>query len=91
MATGNFLLLGGIIALTVPSVLSIAWPTSAPDGIETDGSKSNMDSAKVAAYKVMHKINFNGINNTVAKSYCPLFSPGVVGNVELKENDIPFV
>jgi H+-transporting ATPase len=75
------LLVGGVIALTVSSILSIVWPMSAPDGIETEGLKSNMgvfgfiwlycivfwfiqDFAKVAAYKVMFKTNFNGINDT---------------------------
>ena len=62
----TILLCGGIIVLTVSSLLSIFWPLSEPDGILTEGLQSNMpvfgflyciffwflqDLAKVAAYK----------------------------------------
>jgi H+-transporting ATPase len=33
---------GGFIALTISSLLSIFWPESEPDGIETDGLRSDM-------------------------------------------------
>ena len=36
------LLAGGVTALTISSLLSIFWPTSEPDGILTEGLKSNM-------------------------------------------------
>lgn len=36
------LLIGGTIALTVSSLLSIVWPVSEPDGIMTEGLSSNM-------------------------------------------------
>lgn len=75
------LVVGGVTALTISSILSIVWPESSPDGIETEGLRSNMgvfvfiwlyciffwlvqDAAKVAAYKLMFKTNFNGINDT---------------------------
>ena len=38
----TILLCGGIIALTVSSLLSIFWPKSMPDGILTEGLQSNM-------------------------------------------------
>jgi len=38
----TILLCGGIIALTVSSFLSIFWPLSEPDGILTEGLRSNM-------------------------------------------------
>mmetsp|Transcript_29232 Transcript_29232/g.59858 ORF Transcript_29232/g.59858 Transcript_29232/m.59858 type:complete len:1035 (+) Transcript_29232:497-3601(+) len=36
------LLIGGTVALTVSSLLSIVWPVSEPDGIMTEGLSSNM-------------------------------------------------
>jgi len=36
------LLIGGIIALTISSILSIFWPLSQPDGIWTEGLRGNM-------------------------------------------------
>mmetsp|Transcript_8467 Transcript_8467/g.18972 ORF Transcript_8467/g.18972 Transcript_8467/m.18972 type:complete len:213 (+) Transcript_8467:2832-3470(+) len=36
------LLVGGVTALTISSILSIFWPTSQPDGILTEGLRSNM-------------------------------------------------
>jgi len=38
----TILVCGGIIALTVSSLLSIFWPKSMPDGILTEGLQSNM-------------------------------------------------
>jgi H+-transporting ATPase len=38
----TILLCGGIIALTVSSLLSIFWPLSEPDGILTEGLQSNL-------------------------------------------------
>lgn len=36
------LLFGGVFALTLSSILSIFWPYSEPDGIETEGLRSDM-------------------------------------------------
>jgi len=36
------LLLGGVLALTISSLLSIFWPESAPDDIETEGMRDDM-------------------------------------------------
>jgi H+-transporting ATPase len=36
------LLMGGVTALTISSLLAIFWPESAPDGIETEGLRDNM-------------------------------------------------
>lgn len=36
------LLFGGVFALTLSSILSIFWPYSTPDGIETEGLRSEM-------------------------------------------------
>lgn len=77
------LLVGGVTALTISSILSIFWPPSELDGIPIEGLRYNMavfgfvwlyciifwfiqDVAKVAAYKFMNFINFNGINNSTA-------------------------
>ena len=38
----TILLMGGVIALTISSLLAIFWPTSEPDGILTEGLKTNM-------------------------------------------------
>ena len=38
----TILLCGGVIALTISSFLSIFWPLSKPDGILTEGLRSNM-------------------------------------------------
>jgi H+-transporting ATPase len=37
------LLVGGVAALTISSILAIFWPTSEPDGILTEGLRDNMD------------------------------------------------
>ena len=74
------LLIGGVAALAISSVLAIFWPTSEPDGIPTEGLRDNIyvwcfvwlycifwwiiqDVAKVAAYQIMHHINFNSVND----------------------------
>jgi H+-transporting ATPase len=36
------LLAGGVIALSISSILAIVWPKSTPDGIETEGLKAQM-------------------------------------------------
>ena len=36
------LLIGGVTALTITSMLAIFWPTTEPDGILTEGLRSNM-------------------------------------------------
>jgi H+-transporting ATPase len=74
------LLIGGVAALAISSILAIFWPTSEPDGIPTEGLRDNIyvwcfvwlycifwwiiqDVAKVAAYQIMHRINFNSVND----------------------------
>lgn len=41
IAPAPILLGGGVFALTISSILSLVWPLSYPDGIETEGLKSN--------------------------------------------------
>jgi H+-transporting ATPase len=73
------LLMGGVIALAISSVLSIVWPDGKTDGIPTKGLSGEIgvfwfvwifclifwfiqDIAKVLTYKLLYKINFNGIS-----------------------------